>query len=179
MKLTALILLIGSTLCFAQSQEQTLPTTASGKSPTALPPERTEDGRYRFRGVVPDGFSLVSQPRYELVIPGLVSLALGFTISASYGIAFKDSAALVPVLGPWLSMSNPTGGAFGSLGYGGSFLEVISIATQAAGLLMAVVGFAVPRRWLEKSEGGASSVKISFVPSAPGARAGARVVATF
>lgn len=152
----------------------------------------TVDGveRYRRQRVVPEGYHLVSKPRWALLVGGVAAFAVGYGSGLATTAAFTGTwSGAVPVAGPLIGFVNSQTSQpahqssagladvfVGLLNIDWAVLAVVQGAAQVVGVAMVVAAFAWPQRWLEKDS---SSPKVMVVPGAAGAPLGASVMATF
>lgn len=138
-----------------------------------------EPERFRFRGTVPEGFHLLSEPRGAFVGGGVGALAGGYAFAALGGLASGELVGLIPVVGPillgaaWWSTSGWFSGAANVLV---AIFCGADLIAQVAGIALLTVGLASPRRWLERDVAGPV---VTFVPGAAGAPVGASLVGRF
>ena len=137
--------------------------------------------RFKYRGTVPAGFHLVSEPRLAMIGGGIGALAGGYALTLAISLASLQWGGAVPFVGPiifaaqvWLPP-----GSFGVGTLADIFiatLAIVEVAAQVAGVILIVVGVTSPTKWLER---GAEKPGISVLPGAPGTPLGASVVARF
>lgn len=152
----------------------------------------TVDGveRYRRQRVVPEGYHLVSKPRWALFVGGVAAFAVGYGSGLATTAAFTGTwSGAVPVAGPLIGFVNHQASVpanQSSAGLADVFVGVLNVdwvvlavvqgVAQVVGVAMAITAFVWPQRWLEKES---SSPKVMVVPGAAGAPLGASVMATF
>jgi hypothetical protein len=189
MKTTILFVTLSALAALAEEPSADAPTaneTLAVPAPRVL---RTEGHavRYEYLGTVPEGFTLREEPRWALLAGGVGAFGGGYLLAALVGAYDGTGLGMVPVVGPLLTMvahcnrptSNPAGlagalvdtGVFVTLGA----LSVIETAAQVAGITMFTLSLIKSRKWLERSD----RVTITLLPVAPGAQAGASLVAHF
>lgn len=138
--------------------------------------------RFKYRGTVPPGFHLVSEPRPAMIAGGIGALAGGYSLTLVISLLAQQWGGAVPFVGPiifaaqvWLPP-----GRFGEGTLIDIFiatLAIVEVAAQVAGVILMVVGVASPAKWLER--GGEKPAAVTFLPGAPGTPLGASVVARF
>ncbi len=99
MKTTLLATLLVSSLGLAQPTTTDAPVRSTPEASPSKSPRLLSPGKYRFTGPVPEGFTLVSTPRYELVGTGAGVFAGGYLVSAlTAGFLSRDPVGFVPVV---------------------------------------------------------------------------------
>ena len=181
---TRLPLVLGALLLSLTARAQ----TADDFSPPPAPPQEPSrvavptdvPGRYEYEGYVPQGYHLVSQPRWGLVGGGAAMFSASYAASAALGAAFNGTLdyLFIPVVGAFVLGVQ----AFAAVGHESgwfaglaSFFEVVGGILcfadgilQAGGLAMFIVGLAKPTQWLEKTEAPPPAVRVSVgAPRAP------------
>ena len=190
-KALVLLTVLASTLALAQPADAPAPapavTDAAVAAPAVAPvgPRLLKDGKNRFTGTVPEGFTLMSTPRYELIGAGAGALAVGYLVEVLWtALGTHQAVAYVPFVGSLLGLPE-------RLSSGQTDNVTLSVLTpvfdvlvsaaicaaQVAGIALVIIGVAKPHQWLEKPQ--ASAVKVSLVPMSAGAPMGASLVATF
>ena len=156
------------------------PPLPESEIPTAaLPrPLRARRGveRFEYFGQPVIGFHLERSLRKSLVIPGALTLGLGWLFTGIAGISV-DSLAFVPFVGAFsiaarAASSSISGGFLSTLGGTGVVMFVTAGVTQLAGAALLAIAIAMPQQWLERDLG---DVHVAIVAS-PG---GANVVGRF
>ncbi|MDP1823054.1 MAG: hypothetical protein Q8L48_07430 [Archangium sp.] len=162
------------------------PTDAPGASSPALKPLRQRgpngEERFKYRGTVPAGFHLVSEPRPAMIAGGIGALAGGYSLTLVISLLAQQWGGAVPFVGPvifaaqvWLPP-----GRFGEGTLADIFiatLAIVEVAAQVAGVVLMVVGVTSPAKWLER--GAEKPAVISLLPGAAGTPFGASVVGRF
>ena len=143
--------------------------------------------RFKYSGTVPRGFHLVSEPWVTMTYAGLGVFAaayLGLVVAAlAENRGSFEARSLIPFAGPvFLVRPHSSLGTFSSLysdlaPVAAAFGLALDAIAQVAGVVMAVVGLALPKHWLERGE--AEDLRFTFVPGAPGASMGASLVGRF
>lgn len=140
-------------------------------------PLDSQGPRFEFRGTVPEGFTLVEEPRLALIVPGAVLLGAGYALTTFIGIAVGIPSAAFPLLGPifFAAQAWQPGGSFG-VGFLLDALIVllvaVELAAQVTGAVLLITGLAKPKRWLER-------LPVTIVPSATANTMGFAVVGRF
>ncbi len=138
-----------------------------GQPPTLVRGDATHPERFRYGGVVPPGYRLVSEANWGTAAGGIATFAGAYLPFAVMGTVKASPLNLIPLIGPILAYRAS----------GEWFSQVVSVlgigadvVAQLAGVTKFIVGLAAPKQWLET---------ISFAPTAPGADVGASVVGRF
>lgn len=163
------------------------PAPAEGQAAGArLEPLRrlTADGpeRFRYRGTVPEGYRLVTQPINGLRIGGAVAFAVAYALPNVVGLLNRDPTGLIPLVGPFLLAGNawvPSGGIAGLGGLANFFLVLGAAAAagwQGIGIGMVIAGSVGGKRWLEAVDAAPS---VTLVPGSGGSVLGGSVVGRF
>jgi hypothetical protein len=159
------------------------PTDAPGSSagPKALR-QRGPNGeeRFKYRGTVPEGFHLVSEPRPAMIAGGIGALVGGYSLTLVISLLSGQWGGAVPFVGPvifaaqvWLPP-----GRFGEGTLIDIFiatLAIVEVAAQVAGVVLMVVGVTSPAKWLERGP----APQVALVPGAAGSPLGASLVGRF
>lgn len=163
MRTLALLVTLASTVAAAQYVESAPPLVQ-----VPLQPVSKSNGveRFKLQGkLVPEGFHVVSAPRWALVGAGAGLFVVGYGSTLAFAAMTNDAAGFVPVAGPVLQTVNAwewvaagsTSGWFGSerfwRGFAAVFYTCVTItqtAAQVAGLVLAIVGASTEQRWLER-----------------------------
>lgn len=191
-RIFALLAALLSTTSFAQ--ELTPPPPPPPVSIDAAPPAprpeqprplRADDPtRFRLtRGRIPEGFHLVEEPKWGFVAGGLGAVVGSTAIMVLVAGVTRDAFYAIPIAGQIRSFIELLGldrqasgtskiGTGFALVFGGIGLAA-DLVVQVAGVVLTVMGFARPSRWLERD---ASAPQVMFVPGAAGAPLGASLV---
>jgi hypothetical protein len=134
--------------------------------------------RYRKGDALLPGYHLGKRPRTAPIVTGLAvfgsAYVVGGLLSASEGFPNQSGFLLVPVLGPWITISQRTrpvctfacqaNGKSQEYGLVDVFL-VFDGLMQGAGALLVALGYAMPRTWQIRDD-----VALSFTPAPVGER---------
>lgn len=169
--------------------EVAAPEPAAGPRPLGKV-RGVERFRYRERDGVPEGYRLVSQPRWTLFGGGVGALAGGYLVAVGLAAFRVSGLGFIPVAGPiiqlvldWSNFSWASGSfsgianfflAIGMFLY--SALAVVASAAQVIGPLMMWRSHASPERWLEKD---APAVRVAVMPGTATSPLGVSLVGLF
>lgn len=159
----------------------------STEPPQLIRESARETERYQFRGAIPAGFHLVTEPTWGLVGGGIAAFSGAYLLSAVIGLLTRSYGGLIPLVGTIVMTAEAWGSVSGGGGWGAAFFEglakgmlitgcLVDVALQVAGVVMIAVGLGAPKRWLERDDGKPS---LTFAPGAAGTPLGASVLGRF
>lgn len=143
--------------------EPRIPLRRPGAPATIRRSDATHPERFKAVQPVPPGFHLAREPSGEAIARGSLAFASAWLPMAIVAWATRAPLVAIPVAGPILSFRASTGPDAVFLNVALVTGIAIDAAVQLYGLFMAVAGFAVPSRWLERD------APLSFVPTPSGA----------
>lgn len=144
--------------------EPRLPLRQAGVPPTIRRGDATHPERFKAIDPVPPGFHLAREPSWEAIARGSLAFASAWLPMAIAAASTGTTFLAIPVAGPVLGYRADPGPDAGFRNFALVTAIAIDASVQLFGLVMTVVGFAVPSRWLERD------APISLVPTASGAR---------
>ncbi len=134
---------------------------------------------------MPLGFHRVSQPRKPLVFAGAAAFGLAYALSVYTAVVSGEPWLAVPLVGPiaatvrlWDGRYAKSDQTFAGFFSGvATMLLIVDAVLQTGGVIVGVLGWALPHRWLERDD--PSGPVVSFVPAATGAQFGLSMLAQF
>lgn len=144
--------------------EPRLPLRRAGDPPMIRRGDSTHPERFRAIDPVPPGFHLARELSWEVIARGTLAFASAWLPMAIAAGATRTPLLAIPLAGPFLGYRADPGPDAGFRNFALVTAIAIDASVQLFGLVMTVVGFAVPSRWLERD------APISVVPTASGAR---------
>jgi hypothetical protein len=169
MRSLLLLVVCLSSVALAQEDDLTPPplprsadVEAAPDAPTDAPQplnRKRDTGRYKYepeRGV-PQGYQLITEPRWALVAAGSAMFAGGTLFTVMFGAAMSEPVHFIPIVGPIISAVRSWEWAGSSAGRGlaaffYTWLTVVEAGVQAAGITCIIIAFASPGHWLEKEK---------------------------
>ncbi|MEJ7732346.1 MAG: hypothetical protein WKG00_24470 [Polyangiaceae bacterium] len=142
--------------------------------PAALIGPRTMD--YEDGDPVPPGYHVDTRIRKGLLIGGAVTFGALYLISAATASAAQDAGSgdeftplYIPAVGPFVTIGTTNAEGLGT------FLLIVDGVAQSGGLLMAVLGLALPETLLERNDigrtpGDKNGASIAVTPMVVGER---------
>lgn len=157
MRTIALLTLLTSTL--AAAQVESVPPLVE-VAPASLPSSNGVE-RFKLQGkLIPNGYHLVSSPRWGLIGAGTLAFLGGYGASMAFAGVTNDFSGFVPVAGAVMQTINAWEWAGDRGGWDGigrgiaaflyTCLTVTEFAAQVAGLVLVVVGSTSQQQWLER-----------------------------
>lgn len=155
---------------------------AAGPPPHYAPPAHAPPKlKYREGDPIPPGYHLEEHARMGPIITGYAvggsAYGIGLLAGAADGFDNEKGYLLLPVLGPWLTLSQRQGCADSYIGcdFFAPLMLVMSGLMQGAGATLILVGHAAPRTWLVRDD-----VTVSVLPVPMGEQGyGAALTGTF
>ncbi|MFT3712020.1 MAG: hypothetical protein QM817_30630 [Archangium sp.] len=156
-------------------------TPTSGYVPQPLNRKR-DTGRYKYDPAygVPPGYQLISEPRWALVAVGAAMFAGATAWTVVLGSSMNEPIHIVPIVGPIVSTVNAwnwagTNSGRGVAAFFYTWLTIVEIGLQAAGIACLVAGFTAQTQYLERER----PPRVTLVPVLGPGFAGASLAARF
>lgn len=115
------------------------------RDPRAVDPRYLGGARERrpFTGTVPAGFTLVTEPNWLAITPGIIVFASSWLFGTAVSFALGQPVGAVPLVGPVLAST--------ALGSAGSLVAaaITDCLVQSMGASLIIFGLVTPRRFVE------------------------------